>query len=103
MKHHPLSIRSAQKDDLAALIALYGDDDFGKTREATGPDHAYENAFDAIEADPNHMLVVGEVDNMIVATLLLSFLPGLSRHGAWRAQIESLLRKRRIRTIPFRL
>jgi hypothetical protein len=42
----------------------------------------------SVEADPNHVLVVGEMRDLIVATLLLSFLPGLSRHGAWRAQIE---------------
>ncbi len=60
------------------------------TREATETDEAYQSAFDAIEADPNHMLVVGERDGKIFATLLLSFLPGLSRHGAWRAQIEAM-------------
>lgn len=38
----------------------------------------------------NQILVVGEQDSKIVATLLLSFLPGLSRHGAWRAQIEAM-------------
>ncbi len=54
------------------------------------PDETYQSAFDAIQRDPNHILVVGERDAKIVATLLLSFLPGLSRHGAWRAQIESM-------------
>jgi len=90
MTRPKLSIRPARKSDLAALIALYGDDDLGVTREATETDEAYQSAFDAIEADPNHMLVVGERDGKIVATLLLSFLPGLSRHGAWRAQIEAM-------------
>ncbi len=85
-----LSIRSARQNDLAALIALYGDDDIGVTREAMEPDDAYQTAFDTIQSDPNHVLVVGELDAKIVATLLLSFLPGLSRHGAWRAQIEAM-------------
>jgi GNAT superfamily N-acetyltransferase len=85
-----LSIRHARKSELAALVALYRDDGLGVTREATEVDEAYQSAFDAIEADPNHMLVVGERDGEIVATLLLSFLPGLSRHGAWRAQIEAM-------------
>lgn len=90
MTRAQLSIRSAQHCDIAALIALYGDDDIGVTREAMEPDETYQSAFDAIQRDPNHILVVGERDAKIVATLLLSFLPGLSRHGAWRAQIESM-------------
>ena len=44
----------------------------------------------SVEADPDHVPVVGEMRDLIVATLFLSFLPGLSRHGAWRAQIESM-------------
>ena len=90
MTRPKLSIRPARKSELAAPIALYVDDDLGVTREATEIDEAYQSAFDAIEADPNHMLVVGERDGKIFATLLLSFLPGLSRHGAWRAQIEAM-------------
>jgi len=90
MTHPKLFIRHARENDLAALIALYGDDDIGVTREATEPDDVYHRAFDAIQSDPNHVLVVGELDEKIVATLLLSFLPGLSRHGAWRAQIEAM-------------
>ncbi|WP_206338525.1 GNAT family N-acetyltransferase [Antarcticimicrobium sediminis] len=97
MTRRTLSIRSARRSDIAALIALYRDDDIGKTRDRAAPDHAYETAFDAIEADPNHRLVVGEIDAQVVATLLLSFLPGLSRHGAWRAQIESMRVARAVR------
>ncbi len=85
-----MSIRPARREDLPALIALYADDDLGKAREAATPDARYMTAFDTISADPNHLLVVGKVDGEIVATLLLSFLPALSRHGAWRAQIESM-------------
>ena len=85
-----LSIRKARLSDLPALIALYADDDLGKTRETAGPDEIYLAAFEAIERDPNHFLAVAETDGEIVATLLLSFIPGLSRHGAWRAQIEAM-------------
>ena len=84
------STRPARQSDLAALIALYGDDVIGVTREAAQPNEAYQSAFDAIQADQNHILVVGERYGKIVATLLLSFIPGLSRHGAWRAQIEAM-------------
>lgn len=85
-----MTIRPARRDDLPALIALYTDDDLGRTREAVAHDPAYEQAFDAIADDPNHLLIVGEIEGELVATLLLSFLPGLSRRGAWRAQIEAM-------------
>ena len=90
MTHQKLCIRPAQRSDLTALVELYSDDDIGVTREATEPDEVYQSAFDAIQADSNHILVVGEQDAKIVATLLISFLPGLSRHGAWRAQVEAM-------------
>lgn len=90
MNQATLSIRPARLDDLPALITLYADDDLGKSREAGAPDTAYMRAFEAIDSDPNHILAVGEKGGRIVATLLLSFLPGLSRHGAWRAQIEAM-------------
>ena len=50
----------------------------------------YERAFDAIDADPAHLLVVGELDGDVVATFQLSYIPGFSRKGSWRAQIEAV-------------
>jgi GNAT superfamily N-acetyltransferase len=56
----------------------------------------YERAFEAIDADPAHLLVVGEFLKQgkpagpVVATFQLSFLPGLSRRGSWRSQIEAV-------------
>ncbi|WP_417208416.1 GNAT family N-acetyltransferase [Antarctobacter sp.] len=97
MIHSRLSIRLARQGDLSALIALYADDDIGQTRDFATPDHAYQSAFDVIDADPNHLLLVGEAEGTIAATLLLSFIPGLSRHGAWRAQIEAMRVARALR------
>ena len=87
-----LDIRPAVAADLPTLIALYADDDLGKLREDAQSlvTQRYVDAFDAITRDPNHHLVVGVIDSEIVATLLLSFLPGLSRNGAWRGQIEAM-------------
>lgn len=90
VKGRSLDIRSAVFDDMPAIVALYADDELGSTREASASDPTYRNAFTAIEADPNHILAVAELDGNIVGTLLLSFLPGLSRNGAWRAQIEAM-------------
>lgn len=85
-----LLIRSARRADLPELIALYADDDLGKSRDGGEPNSRYVSAFEAIDADPNQFLAVGVVGEVIAATLLLSFIPGLSRHGAWRAQIEAM-------------
>jgi len=51
---------------------------------------AYLKASRAVDADPAHMLVVAENAAEVVATLQLSFLPGLARRGALRAQIEAV-------------
>ena len=84
-------IRPARAEDLPAIVALYADDDLGRNRDGlAGLDDSYKQAFAAIQSDPNHLLVVGEQAGAVVSTLLLSFLPGLSRGGAWRAQIEAM-------------
>ena len=50
----------------------------------------YEDAFAVIDADRNQLLLVGEVDGRIVASLQLTFIPGISSRGAWRAQVETV-------------
>ncbi len=50
----------------------------------------YRDAFSEIDADPNQFLCVVEDGRRIVGTLQLSFIPGLSREGARRGQIEAV-------------
>lgn len=83
-------LRRARKGDLPHILALLADDQLGATRESADDLAPYERAFDAIDADPAHLLVVGELDGEVVATFQLSYLPGLSRKGSWRAQIEAV-------------
>ncbi len=89
-------LRHAVSADLPAIVALLADDSLGATREMGQEMAPYERAFEAIDADPSHLLVVGEqvpdgaADGPVVATLQLSFLPGISRQGAWRSQIEAV-------------
>jgi GNAT superfamily N-acetyltransferase len=87
-----LLIRDAALHDICAVIALLADDDHGKARENMSgvPDPGYIEAFAAIAADPNQRLLVAEQDGAIVGTFQLSFLPGLSRRGGWRGQIEAV-------------
>ncbi|HEX3812354.1 MAG TPA: GNAT family N-acetyltransferase [Mycobacteriales bacterium] len=82
--------RPARKDDLPALLALLVDDQLGAERDSTEPDSAYLSAFEAIDADPAHLLLVADEDGEVVGTLQLSVLPGLARHGALRGQIEAV-------------
>ena len=53
-------------------------------------DRRYAEAFAAIEQDPNQLLAVAERDGQIVGILQLSFIPGLTRSGMWRGQIEGV-------------
>lgn len=87
-----LTFRRARAADLETLVLLLTDDDLAREREGSGQplDAAYREAFAAIEADPNNDLILAEDNGVIVGMLQLSFLPGLSRHGSWRAQLENV-------------
>ncbi|HWM74412.1 MAG TPA: GNAT family N-acetyltransferase [Nocardioides sp.] len=84
------SIRRAERRDVAAIVELLHDDDLGGSRELD--DLApYEAAFEAIDRDENHLLVVAKEDSgAVVATMQLTLLPGLARGGATRLQIEAV-------------
>ncbi|ANL70207.1 GCN5-related N-acetyltransferase protein [Rhizobium phaseoli] len=87
------SFRLARQADLAAIIRLLADDDLGSAREIVADpiDPRYLSAFAAIEADANQMLAVAsDASDRIAGCLQLSFIPGLSRTGMWRGQIESV-------------
>jgi GNAT superfamily N-acetyltransferase len=85
--------RRARSADVPALVALIAADQLGAARDGVrdGADlAAYTAAFEAIDADPAHILVVAESAGEVVGTMQLSFLPGLARRGALRAQIEAV-------------
>jgi len=88
-----IEFRAALRAELAAIISLLANDALGQLREDTSEPVAavYEDAFTAIEADPNQLLAVAvDKDSAVVGTLQLSFLPGISRMGSWRGQIEAV-------------
>jgi len=87
------AVRRATADDLPAIVGLLADDELGATREAgTDPDLAsYRTAFAAIDGDPGQLLLVATAeDGQAAATMQLTFIPGLARQGALRAQIEAV-------------
>ena len=84
--------RRAASDDLPAIVALLADDPIGSGRESVGAqlDPCYAAAFAAIERDPNQLLEVAENGGKVIGVLQLSFIPGLTRRGMWRGQVEGV-------------
>lgn len=81
--------RDARRADVPAIVALLADDPLGQGRE-TAAQAAYLAAFDEIEANPMHQLIVVEDAGKVVATCQLTILSGLSRGGARRALVEAV-------------
>ena len=80
----------AQRADLPVLVAMLRDDVLGAGREQDDME-PYEAAFEAIDRDPNHFLmVVRATDGEIVGMMQLTLLPGLARGAATRLQIEGV-------------
>ncbi len=85
-------IRRATALDLPAVVRLLADDPLGATREQYAdplPD-AYHTAFAAMESQTGNVLLVAIVDGEVVGCLQLTVIPGISRLGASRAQIEGV-------------
>jgi GNAT superfamily N-acetyltransferase len=99
MPESGIRFRHAASIDLPAIVNLLADDDIGATREVPGTpiDGRYLSAFAAIDKDPNQLLAVAERESNIVGCLQLTFIPGLSRTGMWRGQIESVRSARPVR------
>jgi len=87
-----VAFRPAIRADLPAIVALIAADRIGATREdAREPLAAcYVEAFEALVHDPNQLLAVADEAGVVVGTLQLTFIPGLSRKGSWRGQIEAV-------------
>ncbi|WP_344323222.1 GNAT family N-acetyltransferase [Aeromicrobium halocynthiae] len=79
----------AERTDVATIARLLADDPIGATRESLDL-RDYEEAFDAISRDSSQFLAVVRDGEEVVATAQLSIVPGLSRGGATRLQIEGV-------------
>jgi GNAT superfamily N-acetyltransferase len=83
-------IERATRDDVPALVALLADDEIGRTRESDDLPR-YEAAYDAIARNPlDYLAAVRDEDDRLVATMQLTVLPGLSRGGTTRLQVEAV-------------
>lgn len=95
-----VAFRPARREDLPAIVALLADDDINGHRESTTEPLAagYEAAFEAIQADANNVLFVGEIDSAIIATAQMTFVPTLVAQGATRAIVEGVRVSSRLRS-----
>jgi GNAT superfamily N-acetyltransferase len=86
----PVVLRRATAEDLPGIVALLVEDPVGGARESAEDIAAYRRAFQAIDADQAHLLVVADDGNGVVGTMQLSVLPALPHRGALRAQLEGV-------------
>ena len=85
-----LAFRRATAADVPAIVALLADDDIARQRDEGTGHRDYGAAFAAIDRDPNQVLAVVERGGLVIGCLQLTFIPGLSRRGMWRGQIEGV-------------
>lgn len=85
----PVTFRNARAEDVPLLIAMIADDAVSAARTGDYGDE-HRAAFEAIDADPNNELIVAELDGEVVGTMQLTYIPGISRRGALRMQIEAV-------------
>jgi GNAT superfamily N-acetyltransferase len=88
-----VELRRATAADVPAIVGLLASDPIGAAREGVrtaGDMVSYQRAFRAVDSDPAHILVIGQAGPEVVATMQVSFIPGMSRRGALRAQVEGV-------------
>lgn len=87
------TLRKAEVSDLGSIIGLLAADTLRSSLDSSAIEdrRPYDLAFHAIDADPAQLLVaVVAAENDVVATMQLTFIPGLARAGATRMQIEAV-------------
>lgn len=80
----------ATLNDLSEIISLLMDDDLGSARENNSSLAPYISAFNEISTDPNNELIVGKIEERVVAVLQLTYIPNLTLRGCKRVQIEGV-------------
>jgi len=92
MSKKEITFRLATRADLPSIVRMLADDDLGTQRERYDDPlpQTYYAAFEQINNDPNHELIVAELNGEVIGTLHLMFLPSISFQGGLRAQIESV-------------
>lgn len=84
--------RKATAEDIPAIVLLLANDRLGASREkiSTTLNKQYIDAFNQINNDHNHYLMVIEMEGKIVATCHLMLMPSLTFTGSVRMHIEAV-------------
>jgi GNAT superfamily N-acetyltransferase len=92
MTQPEILFRLATRADLPYIVRMLADDELGRQREKFEDPlpESYYSAFEQIDNNPNHELIVAERDGEVIGTLHLMFLPSVSFQGGLRAQVESV-------------
>ena len=87
-----MEFRAATLGDLPAIVRLLVDDDLGRGRERYDDPlpQEYLRAFVRMAEQTDNQMIVAIDDGTIVGCLQLTLIPGLSRRGTTRAQIEAV-------------
>jgi ribosomal protein S18 acetylase RimI-like enzyme len=87
-----MQFRDAEAGDLPAIVKLLADDPLGAKRERNEAPlpREYRDAFAAVQRQGGNRIIVASEDGAVVGCLQLTLIPGLSRLGMLRAQIESV-------------
>jgi ribosomal protein S18 acetylase RimI-like enzyme len=87
-----VQVRTARRDDVPAIVRLLADDALGATRERPGEPlaQAYWDAFDAMTAQGGNEVLVADDAGEVVGCVQLTVIPGLSRAGMTRGQLEGV-------------
>lgn len=85
-------IRKAIETDLPDIVSLLADDELGANRERSDLPLAsqYLDAFAEMERQSGNDLLVATLGDELVGCLQLTIIPGISRLGSKRAQIEGV-------------
>lgn len=100
MSDKGIAFRLAERGDILSIVRMLADDDLGSQRERyENPlSESYYTAFEQINNDPNHELIVAELNGEVIGTLHLMFLPSISFEGGLRAQVESVRMDRKFQS-----
>ncbi len=71
---------------------MYAKDHLGQGREnpSLPLDQRYVAGFDAVDADPDQLLLIAEDAGVVAGTMQITFIAGIARLGVWRAQVEAV-------------
>lgn len=87
-----VQVRRAVRSDLPGIVSMLHDDGLGRAREdpSLPLDARYIAAFERLDGEDDHLMLVLQQDDLVVGYLQLSFIPGLSQRGLLRGHIEAV-------------